>query len=396
MSQHHRIFWLFGIVFGILGGLVFIWWWRSGAEASEGVAEQISEQVVVSNSPDPTVTLRVDQTQIITTSIDFSPTLGSELPPSPTNFSPTHIVVSVTTATPTQLPTPTLTAPTQVISPTPIPTPTSAVDIHQIPFADLTTTGLVTLARSAVGTTVATFGTPTASSYLFANQLSFLLPPLSPLTTFNWLNIRLRLTSSEVNPVFDDPALVILVDDKPLFAVSAADWQTILSTLDDNWWSLSLYIPPIWGGTKVTVLGGDNGDLQFPTVVDLELVGMSEQPLYPFTTDQIATTIPSQLYWQPVAGSVLLTPDSNPHTSPYYLAANIDSLDSTLPSFYQTEQLLWLSSNLLHDGAMLISDHSYFHTITHPDDPLDSPTPSLPLSIWPLNAIYTIPLLPTD
>lgn len=400
MSQHHRIFWILGVIFGILGVLIFIWWWHSGAEASEGVAVQTTEQVLVSSPPESTFTQRVSPTSILITPADISPTLGSELHPSltdqntsplPTNSSPTNTAVSVITVSPTQPLKPTIT-PTLTEANSPTPTPL----IHQIALSELTTNGVVNLAHSVVGTTVATFGTPTIGSYLFANQLSFLLPPLGPLTTVNWLNLRLRLTSDEETAGFDDPALVILFDDKPLFALSAADWQRLVPMLDGGWWSLSLYLPPIWDVKKVTVLGGDNGDLQFPTVVDLELVGLSEQPLYPFIAGQTITDIPSQLYWQSVAGSVLLTPGPNAHTSPFYLASNIDSFDPTLPSFYQTDQLLWLSSNLLHDGAMLIADHPYFHSAVQPDDSPDSPIFSLPLSLWPLAAIHTIPLLPID
>lgn len=405
MSEHRRIFWILGVFFGILGVLIFIWWWHSGAEASEGEVKQITEQEQVSNLLDSTVTLIVTPTLIISNPPDVSPTQGFELypshtdqytPPLPTNSSLANIATSYTsipTITSISLPTPTSNpTPIQVAS----PTPASTSVIHPISLSDLTTNGVVDLAHSAVGTTVATFGTPTIGSYLFANQLSFLLPPLSPLTTVNWLNFRLRLSSNEETAGFDDPALVILLDDTPLFALSAADWQRLVPMLNDGWWTLSLYLPPIWDVKKVTVLGGDNGDLEFPTVVDLELVGLSEQPLYPFIADQTTMVMPSQLYWQSVAGSVLLTPDPNAHASPFYLASNIDSLDSTLPSFYQTDQLLWLSSNLLYDGALLIADHPYFHSAVQPDDSPDSPIFSLPLSLWPLAAIHTIPLLPID
>jgi hypothetical protein len=396
MSQHQRLFLLLGVIGGIVSLLAFAWWWHSRVEASE--VSNTTELVTVTHVPTysaPTVT----PTQVSSETVVISPKVVTIefLPDVNPSTSPTPVIVSVTSAplqnqsTSSLTPTSTSTfTPTPSLTPTPIPTQA----VFPITIDDLTVSGAVDLTQSLVGTVRATFGTPDTGSYLFANQLNLPLTHFGGSVILPWLNLRLRLISSELNLGFDDPAVVILLDDKPLFALSVADWQRLASTLTDGWCSISLHLPPIWGASQLTILAGDNGDLQFPTVVDLELVGLSQQPLYPLPADKITDFIPSHLSWQLVVDSVLLTTSPNHLTSPFYLAATIDRYDSTLPSFYQTNQLLWLSSNLLHDGAMVIADHPIFHPdqdTTHLLDSLE-----LPLTLWPLNILHTIPLLPTE
>lgn len=373
--------------------LLFLTWafWLSPIISSDGITPSLNDR---SNLTNPSIApdfkesmLNVDQDKL--PQISIIPPIFESLGE---NYQPDMKVAviseksiktedrSIATLTPTLslAVTPQLTlSPTIVKSSTisPLPSPTQYIPT-ETPFPSPPTNTLldthIELKGNVVGDDYHYYFNQKGGLHITNNQLTMSLTKHNDKTDLNWLNFRVKMHSTETLAGFDDPSLVVLINDKPLFGIGILAYRQIITQLEitDGWLSISLKIPTEYFcldfvesdfANQIVFMSGENGDLNNPTEVEIQLEGFSLQPQHLLLQSFILNSLSAMKhdrYLKKISDNEYRNIDfyvqSYLLNTPHVFATNSCSVESEnqdrYSSFRISDGLLWFSESLTNYG----------------------------------------------